>query len=213
MGKVDDIKLAINNAEKGISKLTPEVLGLPAFNTHKIKHLLNNLGSISTKYLECGLHKAGGFVSALYRNELIGVGIDNWTEFEQDGLSKRLAFLNCAENLDELRYAIRESDCFSISFGNSFKNQIPINNFDFYTYDAGHGFEQQYQGVVHFLPFMANEFILCIDDTEWEAPRIATLKAIEDCKLEVLFHQHLFDGVMGGTWWNGFDVYLLKKAV
>lgn len=208
MGKIEMIKQCIQNAEDGISKLTPEVLDLPAFNTHKIKHLLNNLGSISERYLECGLHKAGGFICAMYKNDTVGVGIDNWSEFQQDGLSEKLAYELSEKYLDITKFRLINKDCFQID-----EYDIKEGIFNFYTYDAGHGFEQQYQGIVHFLPFMQNEFILCIDDTEWETPIIATLKAIEDCKLEVLFHQHLYDGIMGGTWWNGFDVYYLKKTI
>lgn len=211
MDKISLIKEAIAKAEKGESKLTEVQLALPAFNTVKIKHLLNNLGSISKRYLECGLHKAGGFICALYENDLLGVGVDNWSEFEQDGLSRQIAYQNCAAHLDELKYAIRDTDCFTIEYGPGDLNKLPVTEFDFYTYDANHGFEAQYNGIVYFQQFLANEFILCVDDTEWEAPRIATLKAIEHLGLEVLFHEHLFDGKMGGEWWNGVDVFLLKK--
>lgn len=215
MGKIEMIKQCIQNAQDEISKLTPEILNLPAFNTHKIKHLLNNLGSISTRYLECGLHKAGGFICALYENNTIGLGVDNWSQFEQDGESKKVAYLNCEKYLYKPQYFIRDADCFKITkeYINDTSIVSPINNFDLYTYDADHSLESQYKGVVDLLPLMADEFILCIDDTEWEAPRIATLKAIEYCKLEILFHQHLFDGVMGGEWWNGIDIFYLKKTI
>lgn len=211
MDKIQLIQEAIIKAERGESKLTEEILSLPAFNTIVIKHLLNNLGAISKRYIECGLHKAGGFISALYGNELIGVGIDNWSEFEEGGLSKKIAFENCDRYLDETKYAIRDTDCFSITYGMGEPDKVPIKNVDFYTYDANHGFEAQYNGITHFQQFLSDEFILCVDDTEWESPRIATLKAIEDLKLEVLFHVHLFDGKMGGKWHNGVDVFLLKK--
>lgn len=210
MDKVQLIQQAIANAEESKSKLTEEILALSAFNTVAIKHLLNNLGAISNKYIECGLHKAGGFISALYGNELIGMGIDNWSEFEESGLSKKIAFENCDKYLDETKYGIRDADCFSLGYGSGPIN-IPIKDVDFYTYDANHGFESQYKGIVHFQQFLAKEFILVVDDTEWENPRMATLKAIEDLKLEVLFHVHLFDGKMGGKWWNGVDVFYLKK--
>ncbi len=213
MGKIEQIEKAIEDANNGISKLTPEILDLPSFSSHKIKHLLNNLGAISTRFLEVGLHKAGTFVSALYGNNCMGVGIDNFSQLEQGGESKKQAYANCDKYLDELKIAIREVDCFEIDgvgFGDIKK--LPIDNFDFYSYDGEHSFESQYNGIKHFVPYMAKEFILTVDDTNWEAPRIATLKAIEDLGLKILYRKHLTDGEDNGEWHNGIDVFYLKKT-
>jgi len=192
-------------ADMGISNLSEEVLMLPSFNTHAIKHLLNNLGGIGTKYLECGLHKAGGFICAQYHNQMKAVGIDNWSEFQQDGESKKIAFELCEKHLDPTSYKILDMDCFDAT------KSLIGSGFDMFTYDANHSFEAQYKAIGYFLSFMKNEFILNVDDTEWADPKEATEKAIKDLGLTVLFRQHLFDGQMGGKWWNGFTTYYLKK--
>lgn len=190
--KIKQIEEAILRADNGKSKLTEEILLLPAFNTHAIKHLLNNLGAISTKYLEVGLHKSGAFICAQYGNDIYGVGIDNWTEFEQDGESKRISWELCQKYLDPSKHQLFEMDCFTAT------TEIIGGDFDMLTYDANHSFEAQYKAIGYFLPFMQDQFILNVDDTEWADPREATEKAIKDLGLTVLFKQHLFDGAMGG---------------
>lgn len=213
MGKVELIQEAIINAYEGKSKLTKEILDLPSFSSHNIKHLLNNLGGISTRFLEIGLHKAGTFVAAMFENDCIGVGVDNWSQLEQGGLSKKMAYDNCLKYLDELKIAIREIDCFKIT-GVEYTtkhDKLPIRDFDFYSYDGDHSFESQFKGITHFLPYMANEFILTVDDTNWQVPREATLKAINYLELEIVYVKHLTDGKDNGVWHNGMDVFLLRK--
>jgi len=212
MDKIKLIQDAIANADDGKSKLTDEQLLLPAFNTHKIKHLLNNLCSFSKAYLEVGLHKAGGFTCALWGNQTFGVGVDNWSEFEQGGESKRIAYDITGNPLLPNNYNIIEADCFSPALKAFFEAHYQ-NFFDIYTYDGNHSFQSQYNGIVTMLPYLKDGFILCVDDTDWADPREATQKAIEDSGLNVQFYTHLSTGVEGdgANWWNGFDVYLLKK--
>lgn len=207
MGKIEQIQEAIINAYENDSKLTQDILDLPSFSSNKIKHLLNNLGAISSRFLEIGLHKSGTFISTLYDNKCLGLGVDNWSQLEQGGLSKQMAYDNCESYLAKIQYTICEKDCFKME-----ANDFPMYEFDLYSYDGNHSFESQYKGVEYFLPYMANQFILTIDDTNWEAPRLATIQAIHDLKLKILYTKHLTDGKDNGEWHNGFDVFFLKKT-
>ena len=204
MDKIELIKQAIEDAKNNKSKLTPDLLDLSGFTSHKIKHLLNNLGAISEKYFEIGLHKASTFICTLYGNDVKGIGVDNWSQFEQDGLSKKIAYEKTAQCLSKEQYVIWERDCFSIS-------ELELRNVDMYNYDGEHGYENQKKGITYFYPMMADEFILCVDDTSWEAPRKGTEDGIKEMNLEILFEEHLWDGKESGEWHNGFSVYLLKK--
>ncbi len=203
MDKITLIEQAIEKAKNNQSKLNPEMLNLQGFTSHKIKHLLNNLGELSTAYLEIGLHKAATFCCTLFQNNCMGIGCDNWSQFEQEGLSKKMAYDNCKNYLDSSRYVILEQDCFEIT-------ELPLI-VDMFNYDGEHGFDNQKKGITWFYPFLANEFILCVDDTSWKDPKEGTEAGIKEMNLKILFEKHLWDGIEGGEFHNGFSVYLLKK--
>lgn len=203
MGKIELLHQAINDAKQGRSKLPETVLQLPSFCTAKIKHLLNNIASFNKQYLEVGLHKAGTFVSALYGNDCFGTGIDDWSQFEQNGESKKLAYEATEAHLKNSRYKIYDMDCFKIN--------LLYGITDFFFYDGEHSTENQKKALTYFYPNMKNEFIYAVDDASWEGPREGTKQAIEELKLNVLFSELLWDGREGGEWHNGIAVYLFQK--
>lgn len=205
MNKIELIKQAITDAKEERSKLSPEVLDLQGFTAHKIKHLLNNLGVISSNYLEIGLHKASTFISTLYNNDLFGVGIDNWSQFQEGGVSKRKAYESVERLLPYTQYVIWDADCWTLVLPDDII-------FDLFNYDGEHSFENQKRGITHFYPYLADEFILCVDDTSWKDPKEGTEAGIKEMNLEILFEEHLWDGKENGEWHNGFSVYLLKKT-
>jgi len=206
MDKIELIKQAIEKAENRQSKLTPEILDLPSYSSHKIKHLLNNLGEISKRYLECGIHKSGMFVSAMYKNKMHGFGVDSWCQFEENGVSKKVAYQNVETHLPKYIYAIIEKDIFEIT-------SSEIHSIDLYCYDGNHADWAQKKGITHFYDMMNEEFIFCCDDYDWDAVKKGTQEGIKECGFEVLFEQHLTSGKEGDgeNWWNGFYVALLKK--
>lgn len=209
MDKIEQIKLAISNAENGISKLTPEVLDLPSFSSHKIKHLLNNLCGISRRYFEVGLHKCGTFISALYgNNETCGIGCDNWSEFEQNGESERIASENYLKYIMSDMNCIWHRDCFEIG-------GIELHNVDMFNYDGNHSYENQKRAITHFYNNLTNEFILCIDDYQWADVKNGTQEGIKEMKLEILFEKELGMETPSSEkeYWNGFYVAFLKKKV
>lgn len=206
MDKIELIKEAIQKAENGQSKLTQEILDLPSYSSHKIKHLLNNLGEIGENYLEVGLHKAGTFIAANYKNNMFSYGFDNYSEFAENGLAKQLAYQFCNTHLTN-KYSIIEDDIFD---GSIF---IFTSKFDFYLYDGNHADWAQKKALTCLYTCLSDEFIFCVDDYDWEAVQKGTQEGIKECGLEVLFEQHLTSDKEGDAdnWWNGFYVALLKK--
>jgi hypothetical protein len=203
MDKRANIERAILMADKGHSLLNNEILQLPSFSTHRIKHLLNNLGALSTVYGEVGVHKGGMTVAATYGNNLKSWVSDNWTLFEEGGLSKRLFYENMARF--KVGCKVFEQDCFTIDLA-----QVPKT--DFYVFDGAHDFESQKKGLTYFYPILADEFIFICDDYSWADPRKGTESAIKELNLEVLFQEELWDGQENGAWHNGIGVFLLKKT-
>lgn len=207
MSKIEQIKEAIKNAANLESKLNDaiEPLKVGGFTSVRIRHLLNNLGAISENYFEIGSHIGCSLVSTRFGNANLksAIGCDNFSEFQNDGRTRKEFFDNCDKCIPN-QYVLFEKDCFRIT-----KGELP--SVDLYLYDGGHDYESQKQGVVYHSQFMGDEYIMCVDDFAWEAPKRGTYDGIKEAGLTILYEQVMFDGIESATWWNGFGVFLLKK--
>lgn len=209
--KIKQIEWAIQNANLFKSKLTEDALKVPFMGSLKIRHLLNNLGAISTRYFEVGSHKGGSFCSTISGNYnlLSAVCCDNFSEFnEEQGLKQQL-IANALDHIsNKTMFHLLDEDCFGID-----PKRIP-HPIDLYLFDGNHSFESQRDGVKHFVTAMADEFILCVDD--WTFPGVAegTQIGIQESGLKVL-STHIMvtpeEGLPNDHWWNGFACFLMSK--
>lgn len=206
--KIEAIKNAIEMAKNHQSKMDDVAWSVPALSSLKIRHLMNNLGAISTKYQESGVHKGGLFCSTIRNNQNLqwAVATDNWASDETSDDKAYPQFVNNVKNCisPETNFVALKSDTFDI---------IPDEiGFDLYLYDAAHDYESQRKAMTHFLPAMADTYIACIDDYDWEDVAKGTEDGIKEAGVSVLFKEvwvgnnHDNDGA-----WNGFAIYLLKK--
>lgn len=208
--KISAIRNAIEMAKSHQSKMDQTAWDVPALSSLKIRHLMNNLGAISTRYLEIGTHKGGVFCSAIRNNPNIEMAfaIDNYAS---DATNEDKAYPQFLDNVekcksDKLWFYHHVKDTFD----------VPVNiiqdGYDLYTYDAAHDYESQRKAMTHFLPAMADEFILCVDDHDWQDVFLGTEDGIKDANVEVLFQEAFKGGDHDNeTFWNGFYVALLKK--
>lgn len=196
------VESSISLAEQLKSKLERPAFRARGFTSPKVRHLLNNLGSLEgLDYLEIGVHRGATFVATNYKNGLASsTAVDNWSEFAEDGLIKDEFIANCAAVLAPGSYRFLEQDCFTIR-----REQFasPIN---FYLYDGEHSFEAQRKALTHFYAMLDDVFIFVVDDYTWDAARAGTQDAIGELGLEVLFERELVEG-----WWNGLYVSVLQK--
>lgn len=203
------IEYAINKAILEESKLDAAAFSVGAFTSTKIRHLLNNLGSISTGYFEVGSHIGGTYISTCYKNELQLAGgyfaCDSFCEFNNDGRTKQLFIENCEKHLSH--YSLMEVDCWSI------KKLHEVPTIDLYLYDGGHDYESQKKAVTHFAPMMSDEFIMLIDDASWSSVHDGTYAGLKEAGVDIMYDQLLWNGKSGDNnwWWNGLLVLLLKK--
>lgn len=206
MGKIEQIKQSIENAEQGISKLTPEVLSIGGYTSNKIRHLLNNLGTNAIKYFEIGSHLGSTFCSTVYKNENIQLALacDNYSEFN-DGKPK-VDFLNNAHKFCKSEWHLIQQDAFTIK-GLHMKP-------DLYLYDGSHSEFAQRMALVHFYNMLTDEFVYLVDDYQWKAVKTGTQDGIKECGFQVLFEQELGMETpsSGIEYWNGMYIALLKKT-
>ncbi len=219
MGKIEQIKEAIEKAKRLESKLTRDVIdSVGGFTSPHIRHLLNNLGSISNKYFEIGVHLGATFVSACYKNFQDFANInpiifcaDNFSEFNEND-----PFKDFVENCKKynINYYLTIADCFidnptyTIGFGKGILMAQP-NNIDLYLYDGNHADWAQKKAITHFYSAMANEFIFLADDYDWQQVYEGTQAGLKEMDAEILFEQTL----TGTEWHNGLYIALLKKNV
>jgi hypothetical protein len=184
------------------SKLDRAAFQARGFTSPKVRHLLNNLGSLDgLDYLEVGVHRGATFVATNYKNTLASAtAIDNWSEFADDGLVKGEFLHHCETLLAPGSYRFLEQDCFTVT-----REQLraPIN---FYLYDGEHSYEAQRKALTHFYAMLDDAFIFLVDDYSWDAARSGTEQAIGELGLERAYERELTEG-----WWNGLYVSVLKK--
>ena len=214
MNKIQQIEAAIAAAEQEQSALSPEVLGLEGMNSAKVRHLLNNLGAISTKHFEIGSWHGSSFCSTMFRNDTLqGVAVDNFSEFDQDGIAQKAFLSNAKALIPEDRWELIVDECFrmkSLDFP-------PTGLFvpDLYVYDGGHSEENQRMAVAHFFPMMADSFVFVVDDfgsegSDWGHVQKATREGLELVKSE---YEVLKEWVLTAEagYWNGLGIFLIKR--
>jgi len=190
MTNIEFTKLALDNARKSISKIDPKVLydiTLPGQSmvSGMIPHLLNNLITEKTRYLEIGTWKGTTAVSALYNNSPAHVTIvDSWEPrfgptTKQDFIDRCNKYLNYVPNFIH-------NDCFGFN-----PLEKDIHDIDFYFYDGEHEYQDHYKALTHYYDCLADEFILVVDDFNYEPVKPATMDAIRDKNIKVLYSEEL----------------------
>ena len=213
MGKIEQIKEAIEKAIKRESKLTKEALEVPSLTSLNIRHLYNNLGAISEVFCEVGSHRGGSYTSFVTnnRNLMSAAAIDNFSEDFNTGDIKG----ELIENMDkytpvETAHQLIDKNSFEVTIDDfAIRNKI-----DLYLYDGNHSEESQYKGLMYFLPFLADTFIFVVDDYSWDDVRNGTQRAIKDSGVEVLFEQAFYTPQgepENEHWHNGTYLALLKQ--
>jgi hypothetical protein len=184
------------------------------FSGKKFRLFMNNLmhDVPDPRYLEIGLFHGASFCSAVAKNRLTALGIDNWTEF-----GGKRAFFDA--NLDAFRseganIQVLEQDFRKVPYGS-------VGKFNILFYDGSHTEKDQYDGVMFPQPAMDDTYIMIIDDWNWERVRNGTFKALGDAKLTVDYsvevrttfnndHLPLVHGP-GSEWHNGMIAAVLTR--
>jgi len=214
--KIKAIKEAIEKAKNHQSKMDETAWSCPALASLMGRHLMSNLGSISTRYLECGVHVSGLFSSVIRNNAnlLSATANDSFASDETGDIKYEPQFYanmqKCISPTTEFK--MLKGDTFSFA-----PNDV-LGPIDLYLYDAHHSYEAERQAVTHFLPAMADTFIFCKDDWQYGDVKRGTIDGLLDSGCEILFQQELLNDEpyneeehRNMQWWRGYAVFLLKK--
>jgi len=214
--KIIAIKDAISRADNLQSKMDATAWSVPALSSLRIRHLMNNLGAISTRYMEHGVHKGGIFCSVLRNNPNIEIAY--WGDsFESDKITGENVERQFIENAMK---CINGTDTTLLGQVDNTFDLPPdfAEGIDMYCFDADHSYESQRKAMTHFLPSMADTFIVCVDDWQYGDVKRGTIDGLLDSGCEILFQQELLntepyteDQHRNDEWWRGFYLALLKK--
>lgn len=218
---IDRICKSIVDARSSISKIDPEttegkeILEYKGMTGTKTRHLYNNMLSYynDARYLEIGTWYGSSSISAIYKNKVQALFIDNWSQFKGNP-DIFIETLQKYDNEDCDIYLI-ESDCWKVDLNSIDKK------FNIYLYDGGHTESDHYKSLEYYLPILDDTFIFMVDDWCWSDVRDGTMRAIRDLNLKIHFRHEEFlssDDLIGmpkhkgkDTWWNGIGIFLLSK--
>jgi hypothetical protein len=205
------VETAFENAEKHVSKITKDIIGMDGMSGTKTRHFYNNLlNTNDARYLEIGTWKGSSVCSAMCGNKAKIVCIDNWSEFG----GPKQEFLNNFEKFKgENDATFIESDCFKV-------DTSKLSKFNIYMFDGNHEEQSHYNALVHFYSCLDDTFIFIVDDWNWKNVRDGTKKSIQKLNLKVLYEKeirlttndcHTPEQEAKDTWWNGIYVAILQK--
>lgn len=220
------------------TKLTQAEFDLVGMSSVKNRILLNELVKKGDRYLEIGVYRGSTFVAALYKNKpAYAVAIDNFSEFtdlvsreHSDEVIKKMAsdaLLLAADdaklsNEDMFKKALAERNitdytllncnCFNVP--PTLEQYLLDKNFNVYLYDGGHSYEDHLQSLTYYYNTLDKEFILIVDDWNWEPARRGTFDAMANLGIKIHRDFALTTDRNGdlSSWWNGFYVAVCEKT-
>lgn len=200
------LKQLIEDAEQGRVTLPREIETLPGFSSPRVRRLLNALCSQpGAVYLEIGVHVGSTFIPAVYGNEARATCIDNWQMFA--GAREQFQ-AHVKQYIPDRAINVVDHDCFTVDLA-----RVP-SGVNVYFYDGDHSADAQHKALTYFAPILADQFVLIVDDCNWEEPREETKRAIKELGWREVWGR-LLPGAYNGDqaqWWNGLYVGLIEKV-
>ena len=206
------IENAFENAEKGVSKVTGEILTMEGMSGKKTRHFYNNLmNKDDARYLEIGTWKGSSVCSAMCENKATVVCIDNWSEF---GGPKNEFLHNFNKYKGKNDASFIEQDCYTVDV-----SKLP--KFNVYMYDGNHTEDSHYKALIQYYNCLDDTFIFIVDDWNWLEVREGTIASLKELNLTVLYHKEIrttnnnthppWGSTEQQQWHNGIYVAILQK--
>ena len=200
-------------ANLGPSRLPRWVLNLEGMSGRRYRRLVNNLVSrvADPVYLEVGSWMGSTVCAALWNNPATAVCIDNWSEFggPRDAFMKNLSRVKGDSSVSVL-----EEDFRLVQWGQIFPKA------NIYLFDGPHFEMDQFDGIALALPALEDEFILIVDDFNWDYVREGTFRAMSEKNLAVVASITIRTNASGrepkvwmekSDWHNGYFIAVLAK--
>lgn len=198
------------------AELPPEILAMPGMSGRSYRRFINTLMARLPSYMEIGSWAGSTLCSALYRNHITALAIDDWSEFEGPA---EVFFRRMSACKGRSKVSFLERDYRTIDYA---RLASCFDPFAVYLYDGPHSGFCQYQGIVQVQPMLAPCYVQIVDD--WNHPHIreATMTAIHNIGLRVnlsiavrttMDDTHASGPVrQDSEWHNGVFIAVVEKA-
>lgn len=190
-------------------KLKNKVDGI---TSDRCRQLLNQLGQLSTAYLEIGVLNGGTFCSVLENNDLQTYAVDHWQHSTQAAngstdihASKQTFINNVRQYRGRNRIKVFDCDFLSVDLDQ-------IDYIDFMFYDADHSAQSTSQAVTYFADKFVDETILVFDDANFDGVVAGATQGIEQSGFDIVYKKIILnDTEDANQWWNGVFVCVVKR--
>ncbi len=207
------LQMAFEQACGEETRLSAAVEAMEGMSGRRYRRFINSLVSkvAQPRYLEVGSWMGSTLCAAIHGNRLRAFAIDNWSMFG----GPLQAFLRNVADCDSANadFNMLTADFRAVDFAR-------LGCFNVYLFDGPHERQDQYDGVVRAQPALDEEFVLVVDDWNWEAVRSGTFDAVRDLGLQVLLGIEIRTTLDGShpaiarqqsDWHNGYWLAVLQK--
>ncbi len=185
---------------------------VPGISSSRIDKLLNELGKISTSYLEVGCLGGRTFSSAISGNKMNAYAVDLWKEgvtSENESVeitaTKEEFIQNILPYKGENKIKIFNCDFIDV-------DKSAIKNIDLFFYDGDHSYESTKLAVEYFADTFADECVLVFDDANWDGVVNGATEGIRKAGLTIQYEKKMLNEVEDALmWWNGLYIVVVKK--
>ena len=187
---------------RGMRDRLADLCQIPRMSSYAIAAMINKAVSLMSGescFLNVGVWNGFTFLAGLVGNsEKSCIGVDNFSEYG----GPREEFLERFNKYKCVNHHFHDMDYVEY-FEKVHKEEI-----GFYIYDGNHGYRDQLRGLQVAEPFFSDKCVVLVDDTNWDAPKQATLDFISGSShnYEIILDKSTSrDG--HPTLWNGLMVF------
>ena len=210
---------AIDNALSFKSNFVSEGYEIQGITSNRVRHFLNNLCSHDDAvYLELGTLMGSTFFAATMGNDIENIGVDNYSDPECKPMTNNLHWSEVGNAYDEFQRHFKKYENGKSLFLKS--DILDLKEEDFQGkkpnvvfYDADHDYVQQLNALNHIAPFLADKFILVIDDANFDGVIESAIQFVKDNNYDLYFERKILSRIVENPthWWNGLFVMVLEK--
>lgn len=211
---------AIDNALAFKSNFVSEGYEIQGITSDRVRHFLNNLCSYDDAvYLELGTLMGSTLFAATMGNNIENIGVDNYSDPECKPMTNNLHWNEVGNAFEEFK---RYFDKYENGKSTFIKSDIlDLKKEDFegkkpnvVFYDANHDYVQQLNCLNHIAPFLADKFILIIDDANFDGVIESAIQFVKDNNYDLYFERKILSRIIENPthWWNGLFVMVLEKS-
>ena len=201
------------------SNFNPEKYSIQGLSSNRIRHFLNSLCSYDDAvYLELGTFTGSTFFAATMGNKCKCIGVDDLSEPTVRRMVDRGMWTECGNPYEYLIQNWEKYENGNAAFVKGSVDELTEEDFggakpNVLFYDADHDIIQQMNNLNHLLPFIADKFILVVDDANFDGVVEGAVSWAQENGLQCYFERKILSSVIESPvhWWNGIHVMVLER--